>query len=303
MKLLVLALVCLSALSRPASADVSKAWAAAKDHLPATTRAVGAIDVGAFVKTTSFQAIFTALVKQEPDLGKAYELVKQTCKVDPVQVIEGVIVAGDPDAEKGIVLVQHTMDRKKASTCMQDMLKAVGETKAIVKQDGKFTTIGDGKNQMYLMWVTDNVVAIALDPDKRTEYDRWLGGKGALKKTPLVERVEKLDTKALAFGALQLEKPLDDKELPVLAATGTITLVNKTATVKLRGTFKDAAAAARVLAEARKELDREVQRGKLPDSMKRIAKSVKMVPAGADLSLDATASEADLLDAAALMFR
>jgi hypothetical protein len=228
--------------------------------------------------------------------------VKQTCKVDPAQVIEGVIVAGDPDAGKGILFVQHSMDRKKASTCVQDVLKAVGETKATVKQDGKYTTIGDGKNQMYVMWVANNVVAINFDPDKKAAYDRWLGGKGALKKTTLAARVEKLDTKALAFGALQLDKPLDDKELPVLAATGTIAL-GKTVTVKLWGTFKNAAAAAKVLAEANKELDRELKRGKLPESLKRIAKTIKMTAAGADLTLDASASEADLMDAFAQMIR
>jgi hypothetical protein len=302
MKLSVLALVTLSALSTSASADVAKAWTAAKDHLPADTRAIGAVDVSAFVKTASYKAMFAAIVKEEPDLGKAYELVKQTCKVDPAQVIEGLIVAGDPDAGKGVLFVQHSMDRKKAGTCIQDVLKAVGETKAAVKQDGKYTTIGDGKNQMYLMWVADNVVAINFDPDKKAEYERWLGGKGALKKSTLAERVEKLDTKALAFGALQLDKPLDDKELPVIAATGTITL-GKTAVVKLRGTFKDAAAASKMLAEANKELDKEMKRGKLPESVKRIAKTVKMAAAGADLTLDASASEADLLDAIAQLVR
>ena len=288
----------LGLVSARAEADVSKALMAAKDNLPANTRAIGAVDVAAGVKTAAYAAIFAAVTREEPDIAKAYELVKQTCKVDPVQAIEGFVVAGDPDSERGVLFVQHTVERKKLATCVQDLLRAItGSTKASVKDDGKFLIVSEGKDSVYFGIVNPNVIAITFKPEKKAEYDTWLGGKGAFAKTKLGELVGKVDTKAMAWGAAAFDKPLDDNDLPVLTATGTVTYANKAFSTKLRGTMKDAAGAAKVLAEMTKELAREIKKQRTPEPVRKLLKTIKVAVAGADVTLETTAAEADLKSA------
>ena len=285
----------LGVVSARAEADVSKAWTAAKDNLPANTRAIGAIDVAAGVKTAAYAAIFAAVTREEPDVAKAYELVKQTCKVDPVQAIEGFVVAGDPDSERGVLFVQHTVERKKLATCVQDLLRAItGSTKATAKDDGKFLIVSEGKDSVYIGIVNANVLAISFKPETKAEYDTWLGGKGAFAKTKLNELLGKVDTKAMAWGAAAFDKPLDDNDLPVLAASGTVTYANKAFSAKLRGTMKDAAAAAKVLAEMTKDLDKSIKKQRTPEPVRKLLKAIKVAAAGADVTLDASAAEADV---------
>jgi hypothetical protein len=276
-------------------ADVSKAWAAAKDNLPANARAIGAIDVAAAVKTSTYAAIFAAISREEKDFAKAYEGIKQTCKMDPAQVIEGLIIAGDPDSERGILLVQHSIDRKKLGTCIQDVLRMiVGEPKATAKDDGAYITVAAGNDAVHFRWVNANVLAISFKPEKKAEYDTWLGGKGALAKSKLGEQVGKLDTKAIAWGAAAFDKPLDDNDLPVLTASGIVTHANKAFTLKLRGTMKDAKGAANVLAEMTKEIDRDLKKPRTPEPMKKLMRAIKIAATGADVTLDANMSETDL---------
>ena len=284
----------LGLVSARAEADVSKAWTAAKDNLPANTRAIGAVDVAAAVKTAAYTAVFDAIKREEKDVAQAYEMIKQTCKLDPVQAIEGFVVAGDPDSERGVLFVQHNVERKKLATCIQDILRAAVSKNATVKDDGKFIIVSEGKDSVYFGVVNANVLAITFNPEKKAEYDTWIGGKGAFAKTKLNAEVGKVDTKAMAWGAVAFDKPLDDKELPVLAAIGAVTYVKNAFALKLRGTMNNAKGAAMVLGEMTKELDREIKKQRTPEPVRKLMKAVKVAAAGADVTLDATASEADL---------
>lgn len=280
-------------LSAPAAADIAKVWTVAKDNLPANTRAIGAVDVAVAVKSPVYTALFNALMKEEKDFAMGYEMLKKTCKFDPAQVIEGLVAAGDPDGDSGVIMLQLSIDRKASTACLESMMKAVGE-KVTVKQDGIYTTVKMGGDTVYFAWPSPNVVAISVDPDKKASYDRWLGGKGALAKTTLAERIGKLDTKAIAWGACQFEKPLDDNDLPILSATGTVTIAKGSATGKLRASFKDAAAATKSVGMMKKELEGEMKRQKTPEALRKVLKSIKIATDGKDGTLEGTIVEADI---------
>nr|MBA2539066.1 hypothetical protein [Deltaproteobacteria bacterium] len=141
------------------SADVSKAWQAAKDNLPGMP-AIGAIDVAAVVKLPAFGKLFDMARKEERDIDQAVSLLKVACKLDITSVVDGLVVAGDPDGRDDdiVVFVQLTLDRTKATACMETMLKQVEKRKQIaVKQDGIYTVASVGNEAAYFAWVGPNV--------------------------------------------------------------------------------------------------------------------------------------------------
>ncbi|MEO8700341.1 MAG: hypothetical protein ABI867_09870 [Kofleriaceae bacterium] len=292
----VIALV--SLLSLRAEADVSKAWAAASANLPAETRAIGAIDVAVAVKSPSFAQVFELLQKEEKDIRMAYELVKTNCKIDPVQVVEGVVIAGTPDHGRGAVYIQLSIDRAKAISCVESIFAANKMPKPKISVDGNMTVISVGKEAMYVAWVTKDVVAIAFkDPTKKSELAGWTGGKGALAKTALAAQIGKTDTKAAAWGAFALDKPLDDNDMKVTSGWGVVNYVKANLAGSVHGNFVDAAAAAKTYAKMQQELAKEMGRKNTPAAMLKVMKAMKLSSKASEVVLEASVSEADLLAA------
>ena len=86
-----------------AQADVSKAWAAAKDNLPANTMFIAAIDVAAIYKSPLYAKALDAFKSMDRDIDEVYTLIKGACGWDPASVVDGIVIAGDPKSEGGIV--------------------------------------------------------------------------------------------------------------------------------------------------------------------------------------------------------
>jgi hypothetical protein len=173
------------------------------------------------------------------------------------------------------------------------VLKA-DEPKAVVKQDGVFTTITKGSDVVYIAWPAANVMAFAMDPEKKADLTAWLGGKSAFAKTALSAQLAKVDTKAIAWGAMALPKPLDDKELPIVSGTAVVTAAKSALSVTARGTFANAGAATKALGEISKDLKETRESKSAPAALKKLAAAIKVASAGADITVDASATEADL---------
>ena len=56
-----------------ADADVSKAWDAAKDNVPANTQFVLAVDVAALQKSPAFPMVFEMIKAEDRGLARAYD--------------------------------------------------------------------------------------------------------------------------------------------------------------------------------------------------------------------------------------
>ena len=269
MRALVCVVTMLAALSSRAEADTSKAWAAARDNLPASTRAVGALDVAAIVKTAAFGKIFELVMKEERDLREAHALVKKACQVDPLAVIEGVVVAGDPRQDAGVVFLQLSLDRAKATACLEATLRAMGNPKAQLKLDGNIAAVSVGRDTAYLAWVTGDVVAISLEPEKKDALQAWIGQKGAFAKT----------------------------------ASGALALAKGTVSGSVRGTFADAKGARDAQAEMQKEITKELGRKSTPEPMKRVLKAISVAAKGSEVTVAGSAAEADLLECVMAMMK
>ena len=301
------AAVLASLISLRAEADTTKAWAAAKDNLPTNTRVIGGLDVAAAVKTPSYAKLFSTLVKSERDFEKGYEMIKKGCGFDPATVVDGVVLAGTLDHGPGVAFVQLTIDRAKATTCiegaLQMVLRAQGEKpmKIAVKADGIFTSFSVGHDAIWVAWVASDVVAIAFKPENKPKLEAWIGQKG-FAKSELAAQVAKADTKALAWGAFTFDKPID-KDMTALAGYGALTLAKGTVTGAIHATFPDAKAASATVAKAQKEIEKDQTRKRTPDSAKRMMKAITFSSTGSEAVVKGSVPEADLLDAALQAFK
>lgn len=298
MRSLAIALAATALLSSTAAADVSKAWQAAKDNLPANVPAILAVDTAAVVKLPAFGTLFTLARKEERDIDEAYNLVKTHCKLDFTQVVEGFVVAGDPNGKDDdiVVFLQLNIDRAKASSCIETMLKAVEKKAQIsIKQDGVYTIASVGGDAAYFAWVGPNVVMFTADPDKKANLEKNVGKKG-LAKAPVGGLLGKMDAKAIAFGALKLSKPID-RDIPFTAGFGNVTLNGNTFSGSVTGTATDAKVAGAFADEAKKEIAKLAKKDRVPAAVKKVIGGVKLASAGADVTVSGSASDKDLLEA------
>lgn len=291
------AVVAVAALSSSAVADVSKAWQAAKDNLPDTIPAIGAVDVATAVKQPAFTKLLELVKKEERDVREGLDLFKSTCNLDLTQIVDGFVVAGDPNGRDDdvMVFIQLKIDRPAASTCVEKLLRAVEKRKQVtVQQTGIFTEASVGKETAYFAWVDKNVVAFNLEPNKKPRLEGFLNKKG-LAKSPAGSLFGKLDTKAAAFGAIKLPKPLDS-DIPFTSAYGNLTLAGTTLSALLVGTATDANTAGKFVSEVKRELIKIAAKGKLPAAAKKLITSVTLDAAGADVTLKGSANTNDLFD-------
>ena len=283
--------------SNLAEADVSKAWAAAKDNLPANTQLFVAIDVAAIVKSPSFAKLFDAAKREKRDLDEGYTMIKSTCKLEPTTSVEGIVLAGNPTGgEQGVAYIQLALDRTKASACLESVLKLIAGKKPVtVKQDGIYTVASVGKDSAYFAWVGPNVVAVSIDPDKKPSLEAWVGQK-TFAKSPVAAIADKLDRKATGAGAFSLPKPID-RDVPVQSGWGSLTLVGGTITGSVTGTATDAKAAANLTTALKAELVKDMNRQRTPAAIKKIMGAISITAASADVTIKGSVAEKDLIEA------
>jgi len=290
--------------SQVAHADYSKAWAAAKDNLPATTKAVFAGDVALGVKTATYAAILPMMLAEERDIEQGLALIKGACKIDAVAAIDGFVVAGDPLTEQGAVYIQLAgVDRPRLTACAEKVLKAMGEKQATIKQDGAFTVLGHGRDTMYIAWVTPQVFVIGLEAEKKDQLQAWFGQKGAFARSSVQAQLAKVDTKAPAWGVLALDKALDDNDLPVKTARGSLAIANGSLGIDFFGSFETPAAAKKTHGEMKRELTREMGRKGTPPALKKAMAAIKINTTGSDVTLKIKLLEKDLIAALAAAFK
>src|SRR5262249_19291653 len=116
----ILAVIAVSsvAVAGRARADASRAWTAAKAGLPAETKLVIGVDVAAIQKTQLFATYYPKL-HDKPEAAKVLDAIKEGCKLDPVAIVQSVVIAAADDQEDGAIYVATTgVDKAKLSSCL-----------------------------------------------------------------------------------------------------------------------------------------------------------------------------------------
>jgi hypothetical protein len=289
----------------PARANVSKAWAAAKANLPATTGFVVAIDVARIARTPSFTRFYNAARSDERDLEEIDSALRDHCKLELPEAIEGLVVAGNL-ANKGKDLVMYfqlAVDRKKASACLASLLAMKANRKTSVAQQGIYTIGRSRGDRIYFAWVAPRVVAMSVDPENKKWLDAWIGKRG-FARSPVAKLAGKLDTSGIAFGAFSNGgKPLD-AWVPVVAGHGGVGLKRGTLSGSATFVTADSKTATSMVGELEQELGRAMKKKRTPPVVKRVLSGVTVTGRGNGFTIRGTAKERDFADAlASLMFR
>ncbi|MGN6108643.1 MAG: hypothetical protein ACTHU0_26290 [Kofleriaceae bacterium] len=279
----------------PAAADPSRAWAAAKQHLPAATRVVIGVDMTAVAKSALFTQLMPRALGESEELRLGFELLESTCKIDPRTAVHGAVIGTDAEQSHGAVfLALSGVDQQKLVDCLGAIARANGakEVVATPKKLGPITEITFGPERAYVRWISSDVLALSLDVRDKAQLEQWTGQKGALARTAVGKLLGGVDTRAALWGASSVPKELEGIQMK--RGYGSFKVGSGTLTSDLHVGLGSADAATEAVTKANEQLA-QVLSSPLPPNIKSMLQSVKVTSAGADVSIRATVPEKDLL--------
>jgi hypothetical protein len=280
--------------SVPARADIAKAWSAAKAGLPADTKAVLGLDLAALQKSDLVKALLGKVMSA--DARQAIEIMKTTCKVDAMTVVQGAVIAvGDATSDGAAFFALAGVDRAKFSTCLQAVI-ANGDkaAKVTIKQDGPLTQIVNGTTTKYFGWIGKDVVVVPFKSDDKTAFAKWSGGKGALTKTAAQKFVAKANTSAPIWFAGEKPKSVD-LGMPVLGGYGGVSVGGGKVGVDAHAKMSTADDATTLSKGIKAQLDqgKKAAEGTMPAAAN-VFGAVNVASAGDEVGIKANVTEADL---------
>lgn len=291
------AAVCLAGgASRAAHADAAKAWAAAKAGLPSDTAAVISVDVAGVHKAAAFAVVLERL-RKFPDFATTFDTLKNGCKLDPLAVIQGIVVGMAPDSSEGaIYLSLGGIDRSRLATCIEKVDREKG-TKVEIKQDGILTQLTEGDSTSYFAWISKDVIAVSFHAEDKASLLKWTSGKGALAKAPVNESLTKVNKAGAAWGAGKLDKELQPG-ITAKAAYGAIALAQGRVSFDVHAVLGSADQATQTATQAQTQLAGakpgiQAQQPKLAELFDKMT----IAAAGSEVVVKSSILEQDLLAA------
>lgn len=289
------AVVC--ALPGRADADAARAWAAAKDNLPAQTALVIGADLTAVTRSQIFNQFLPLALSKEPDAKKVLETIKASCKIDPMTAIQGIVYATDADRKQGAIYLSlgPGLDQPKLTRCFEEVAKAGGakDVKLTVKKTGAITELAMDQDKAYVSWIGTDVLVIPSDVRDRAALEKWIGGKGGLAKSPLARIVTSANTKGALWGASAIPKELDPG-MRMKSAHGALTVSGGNLVIELHTTLDSAKAAAEAVAKASAQIA-QVAAGPVPAAVKTMLQQVSVKATGPEVSVKASVPESEVL--------
>lgn len=293
--------VALSLVSLHAHADSSKAWSAAKLGLPADAKIVIGLDFAALKKTQLFATYYPKLLARA-DAAETIDALKVACKIDPVRVVQSVVIATTEDQQDGAVYISLSgIDRAKLSSCMQPAFQRMADKteKITVKHDGNVTQISDGKEARFLGWVGKDVIVVAVHAEDKASLAKWMGGKGALAKSTVGKTLARVNTSAALWGAGESTQEVQPG-ITVKGGYGTVAVSKGNLDADVHAVLASASQAATMASSAKQQLDDARQTPLLPASIDAVLKGVTIAAANDEVVVKASVVESDLLSVLAL---
>lgn len=295
-----------AALHGHARADTARAWAAARAGLPADTKVVVGVDVATVQKTQLF-ATFYPKLHDQPEFAKVLDAIKSGCKIDPLAVIQGLVVALAGEQEDGVLYLALTgIDRNKLSSCLQSTAQAAAPApeagdkpaKVAIKQTGNITEVSRGRDGEtgYFGWVGSNVLVVTLRATDKASLVRWMGGKGALATSDVGKTLTKVNTQAAVWGAA-----INTKEIqPGMTARGgygAVTYAKGQLGVDLHARLESAAQAGSASMMANQQLNLAKASGQIPLEIAPVVQAIAISADNDEVRIKASVAEKDVLSA------
>lgn len=265
-----------------ARADGSAAWTAARRALPANPRFVMRADARATLEMPVVRSWIEGAFAQSPALTEGRERLRATCGLDPFAAVAEVV--GIQDSVGGAILYFATpgLTRAAFASCMTKLGAQVADTGAIAALSKP------GGGTIYLAWPAPEVIAVAMQPEKREVLEGLLGGRGLAAGSPLKKALAGVDTGAWLWGVGAVPPGSTGDVVSVRVSArrkdGKITVA-----VDLTSpSVEKAALAANVLAAKLGELR---ARSDVPSAVLRALRSVEVKVNAAEIALRATLEE------------
>jgi hypothetical protein len=294
----------LCAIPHRAEADAARAWAAAKDNLPASTALVIGADLTAITKTKLFNQFLPLALSQEPDARKVFETIKTTCKIDPLTAVQGVVYATDAEHNQGAMYLSlgAGLDQAKLTSCFEQVAKASGaaDAKLTVKKTGAITELTLDAKKAYVSWIGTDVIVIPSDIRDRAVLEKWVGQKGGLARSPVAKLAASANTRGALWGASAIAKDLDPG-VHMKTAYGALTIAGTNLALDLHTALDNAKMAADAVAKATAQIAKVAGDPQLPAGVKTMLQQISVKAAGADVAIKASIPESELLNLLALV--
>jgi hypothetical protein len=294
--------VTLSLLSLHARADTAKAWSAAKAGLPGDAKVVFAIDFAALQKTQVFAALWPKML-EKLDATKVMDALKADCKIDPLSSVQGAVIAMSDGQREGAAYVALApgLDRARLSSCLQREMEKNGDKDArvVIKQDGNITQVTDGKDSMFLGWVSKEVVVVPLNTRDRATMVKWMTGKGAFGKTSVGKTLARVNTSAALWGAGEGTDEFQPG-VTVKGGYGSVLFARGNVDANLHAQAENAAQAKAMAESTQKQLDGARSNPLLPSSIAGMLNAVIIATVNDEVVIKASVVEKDLLGALTL---
>ncbi len=293
----------IAAIHGPARADTARAWAAARAGLPADTKVVIGVDIAAVQKTQLF-ATFYPKLHDQPDIAKVLDAMKDGCKIDPLAVIQGIVVASTGEQDDGAMyLAISGIDRNKLSSCLQTTAaahapaaEAGDKPKVTVKQTGNITEVSRGGDTGYFGWVGTNVFVVTFHATDKASLTKWMGGKGALAKSDIGKTLARVNTAAAMWGA-----GIGTKELqPGMTARGgygAVTYAKGQLSADIHAVMENAGQAGSASMMANQQLNLIKATGQVPAELAPVVQAITLSAENDEVRVKASVAEKDVLGA------
>jgi len=289
----------LAVLHGSARGDTARAWAAARAGLPADAKFVFGLDVAALQKTQLFATYYPKL-REDPSAAQKLDAVKDLCKLDPVAIVQGIVVGMSSDQQAGAAYVALTgVDRAKLSSCLQLVFQAgQKDVKISVKQAGNFTEITRGSETAYLGWIGRDVFVVSLHAEDKAALVKWMGGKGALAKTDLGKTLAKVNTAAALWGGGQADKEIEPG-VTVHGGHGAVTYAKGNVSADIHAAMTNADEAVKMAASVNGQLGMLKHAPQLSPEVVAVLTAVTITADKDQVRIQASLGEKDLLGALA----
>lgn len=277
-----------------------KAWTAAKAGLPADAKIVVGVDLAAIQKTQLFATYYPQLLEQA-EAAKVIAAIKDTCKIDPLAVVQGLVVAISDDHEDGAAYLAFSgVDKAKLSSCFQRVSQGMADktAKITLKQDGNITQVSDGKDTVFVGWVGKDVLVVSRHPKDKASLVSWMGGKGALARSELGKSIAKLNTAATLWGTAAATKEIQNG-VTANGGYGAVTFAKGNVDADLHAVMAAADQATTMAGFTKQQLDMAKLIPQLPPGVPAMLKAVTVTAAGDEVVFKGSFAEKDLLSAIA----
>jgi hypothetical protein len=270
------------------------AWAAAKGNLPASPGYVVGVNFATVKGSTLFKELMPAVLGQSGGAAKL-EAFKADCSIDPVAMLQGLVVVADDKGQSVGFLSAKGLDKGKIETCLNKLATKDKKKLTIGKADAKgiVSYQADADNKLAVAYLPKGVFAVS---DTAEHLAGFLGGKGVSAGTPAAKAFGTVNTgAALWFVANQEKEVSPPGNVTMKAAYGQAELASGNIAADIRLVTKTAAEATQLAGFATQQIDDAKKQGGIPPQMASVIKNLKIAPVGEEVQFKAQLPEKEAL--------